>query len=81
MDVMSRGIANFCRLALLFVALLGATVQGETPQDSRRRLERLDYRKLLAQAQEAQKSAEGRVQRLRELQEEQERRRPRRGKW
>src|SRR5260370_40463649 len=35
MDAMSRGIANFCRLSFLFVALLGATVaSAQTPSNT-----------------------------------------------
>lgn len=68
-------------LARRFIAELGAGVRGETPQVSRERLARLDYGKLLAEAERAKQAAADRVEKLRKLQEEQEKRRPRRGKW
>lgn len=64
-----------------FIARLGASVRGETAEQSRRRLERLDYERLLAEAEQARQSAEGRAKQIRDLQDEQEKRRPRRGKW
>ncbi len=64
-----------------FLARLGAQVAGETVQQSRERLERLDYEGLLLEAERARESAEGRMDYLRRLQQEQDRRRPRRGKW
>jgi hypothetical protein len=68
-------------LARRFIAALGATVRGESPQVSEQRLARLDYGQLLAEAERAKQAASGRVEQLRKLQEEQEKRRPRRGKW
>jgi hypothetical protein len=67
-------------LARRFILALGATVRGETPEVSRQRLERLDYGRLLAEAERAKQAAEDRVEQLRRLQEQQERR-TRRGKW
>jgi len=64
-----------------FIARLGARVHGETAEQSKRRLERLDYERLLAEAEQARQSAEGRAKHIRDLQDEQEKRRPRRGKW
>jgi hypothetical protein len=68
-------------LARRFIAALGAAVRGESGQVSRQRLERLDYGRLLAEAERAKEAAAGRMEQLRALQEEQEQRRPRRGKW
>jgi hypothetical protein len=68
-------------LARRFVAALGAAVRGESADVSRKRLERLDYGRLLAEAERAQESAKERAAKLRQLQDEQEKRRPRRGKW
>jgi hypothetical protein len=68
-------------LARKFAAGLGAALAGESPQESRRQLERLDYERLLAQAERAKEAARERAERLRKLQDEQERTRPRRGKW
>jgi hypothetical protein len=68
-------------LARRFVAALGAVVQGETEKVSRERLKRLDYGRLLADAERARQAAEGRMEQLRRLQDEQEKGRARRGKW
>jgi hypothetical protein len=68
-------------LARRFIAALGAAVRGETAAVSQQRLERLDYGRLLAEAERAKQAAEGRMEELRRLQDEQEQRRPRRGKW
>ncbi len=68
-------------LARRFLAGLGASVQGESAAVSRQRLERLDYGRLLAEAERAKEAAADRIEHLRRLQEEQEQRRPRRGKW
>jgi hypothetical protein len=68
-------------LARRFVAALGAAVRGESVETSRQQLARLDYGRLLAEAELARQSAEARAAKLRELQDEKEKRRPRRGKW
>lgn len=64
-----------------FLARLGAGVEGETVQAAQARLERLDYRNLLAEAERARESAEERMEVLRKLQEDLEARRMPRGKW
>jgi hypothetical protein len=64
-----------------FIARLGAPIQDEEPADSRDRLERLDYRQLLAAAERAKVSAAERTEYIRKLQEEQEKRVGRRGKF
>lgn len=64
-----------------FIARLGATVQGESPAESKRRLERLDYATILHEAERAKLAADERVERLRKLQDEKEKSRSRRGKW
>jgi hypothetical protein len=61
-----------------FFACLGVEVQGESAETSRRRLERLDYGRLLEEAKRAEAAAAERMEQLRQLQEEH---RPRRGKW
>lgn len=66
---------EFCRH---LVAHLGAAVRGETARESAGRLERLDYGRLLEEAERAKMSASERLEYLRKLQEE---RGPRRGKW
>jgi hypothetical protein len=55
-----------------------ALVKGERPEESVRQLQRLDYGRLLEEAERAKMSASERLEYLRKLQEE---RAPRRGKW
>ena len=66
---------EFCRH---LIAHLGAGVRGETAEESARQLERLDYGRLLAEAERAKMSAADRLEYLKKLQAE---RAPRRGKW
>jgi hypothetical protein len=80
-DLLRQSPLRVEELARKFAARLGAAVQGESAQESRRRLERLDYERLLNEAERARAAAEKQAQRLRQLQDEQEQNRPRRGKW
>jgi hypothetical protein len=64
-----------------FLARLGAMFIGETTAQSQERLERLDYGRLLAEAERAKQLGQERMDHLRQLQEEQDLRRRRRGKW
>lgn len=64
-----------------WLAGLGATIADETSEQSRERLDRLDYGRLLAEAEQAQGAAEARMEKLRKLQAEQLARRVRRGKF
>jgi hypothetical protein len=59
-----------------FLARLGATIQGETAEQSRQRLQRLDYEQLLAETERSRASAEEHWKRV-----EERTRRTRRGKW
>jgi hypothetical protein len=68
-------------LARHFLLRLGAHVEGESDQEFRERLERLDYGTVLSEAERARIIAEEHADYLRRLQEEQESLRPRRGKW
>ena len=63
-----------------FAAHLGVAIQGETPEMSQLILQRIDYRRLLAEAERARGSAEEQLEYLRKLQEAQDQGR-RRGKW
>jgi len=81
LELLRDGPLRAEEFARQLIVRLGASVRGESADQSRRRLERLDYGRLLAEAEQARQSAEGRVKKLRELQDEQEKRRPRRGKW
>jgi hypothetical protein len=66
---------EFCRQ---FAAQLGAAIRGESDAESRQRLARLDYAKLLAEAERAKASAEERLAYVKKLREQNA---PRRGKW
>ena len=63
-----------------FADHLGVFWHGESAEHSRQRLQQLDYKRLLAEAEEARKQAEGRMAYLRKKQEEEGGRRRRRGK-
>lgn len=64
-----------------WIARMGAGVEGESLSESRSRLERIDYSRLLREAEGARRSAEERAAYLRRLQKEQEERYAPRGKW
>jgi hypothetical protein len=68
-------------LARRLLAVLGASVVGESAEESKKTLHRLDYARLLAEAEQAKIAAAGRAEKLKKLQDEQEQRRARRGKW
>jgi hypothetical protein len=68
-------------LARRFLARLGAAVRGESKSESCERLKRLDYERLLAEAERAKTAAADRLQELQRRQDEQEQMRSRRGKW
>jgi hypothetical protein len=63
-----------------FADRLGVSWRGESAEQSKERLHQLDYKRLLAEAEEARKQAEERLQYLRKKQEEEFARRRRRGK-
>jgi hypothetical protein len=60
--------------------LLGVAVKGESAEESKRRRHALDYKRLLAEAEEAKRTAEEKLEALRKRQQE-DPRRARRGKW
>jgi hypothetical protein len=55
-----------------FISRLGSPIAGESPEDSQDRLQRLDYRTLLAEAERAKLSAGDRLAYIKKLQEKQE---------
>ncbi len=63
-----------------FAGHLGVFWHGESAEQSNRRLQQLDYKRLLAEAEEAKKQAEERMEYLRKKQEEESARRRPRGK-
>lgn len=68
-------------LARKLARRLGVPIWGETEEESEHELDRLDYGRLLAEAERAKELAEDRMAYLRERQEEELRRRRPRGKW
>jgi hypothetical protein len=60
---------------------LGVGIAGETDAESRKRLHALDYRRLLAEAEQARAAAQEKMERLRKRQEEADDSRRQRGKW
>jgi hypothetical protein len=81
LELLRQGPLRVEEFARHFLARLGAAVAGETPAQSRLRLQRLDYAQLLAEAERDKVSAAERMDYLRRLQEQQEQRLARRGKW
>jgi hypothetical protein len=81
LELLGRSALRVEELARRLVAGLGAAVRGESPRVSRERLDRLDYERLLAEAERAKQSAADRLAALQRLQDQQEQNRPRRGKW
>jgi hypothetical protein len=80
LEVLSQSEQRAEELARRFLATIRAGVVGESPEESKTRLHKLDYGRLLEEAEKARKAAADRAERLRQLQEQQERR-GRRGKW
>jgi hypothetical protein len=80
-EVLSQSEQRVEELARRFLAAIRASITGETAEDSKKRLLKLDYARLLAEADKARTAATERADRLRQLQEQQEQRRGRRGKW
>ncbi len=69
-------------LARAWLGGLGIAIIGETPAQSAAALSRLDYERLLAQAEQARLAAVDRVYQLKQAQDEEDKARaPRRGKW
>lgn len=67
-------------LARRWLSALGAGVTGETLQESAERLRRLDYGRLLVEAEQAKRAAETKMKALKKLQDEEEAKRNR-SKW
>ncbi len=80
-EVLGQSEQRVEELARRFLAAVRAGVAGETAEESKKRLHKLDYVRLLSEADKARTAATERAERLRLLQEQQEQRRGRRGKW
>jgi len=81
MELLRQSPLRVEEFARQFLASNGADIEGETKAESQQRLARLDYRRLLNEAEQAKASAEERMDYLRQLRENQERRLGRRGKF
>lgn len=81
LELLARSPLRVEELARRLLAGLGLAVRGESARASRERLERLDYGRLLAEAERAREAAAERMEHLHKLQDEQEQNRTRRGKW
>lgn len=82
MDVLRISALRVEELARAWLKALGIAVTGETAAQSAAALDRLDYQRLLAQAEQARKAAEDRLAHLKQAQDaDDQARRPRRGKW
>jgi hypothetical protein len=82
MAVLRMSALRIEELARAQLAALGIAIAGETAAQSAAALQRLDYERLLAQAEQARQAAEGRLAQLKQAQDEDDRARsPRRGKW
>jgi hypothetical protein len=81
LELLGRSALRVEELARRLLAGLGVGVRGESVRASRERLQRLDYERLLAEAERAKQSAADRLAELERLQDKQEQNRPRRGKW
>lgn len=79
-EVLEQSELRVEELARRLLTGLGAAVTGEAAGESKAKLHRLDYGRLLAEAEQARAAAAERAARLKKLQDEQEQRRTRRGK-
>lgn len=80
LELLRQGPLRVEEFARKWLAALGTSVAGETEEESRLSLERLDYGRLLAEAERAKQAAEPRLAALRKLQEQRDALRARRGK-
>lgn len=80
LEVLGQSELRVEELARRLIAAVGAGITGESPAESKTKAERLDYGRLLAEAEEAKTAAAGRAEALKKLREEHEQRRTRRGK-
>lgn len=82
LEVLRKSPFRVEELTRAALAVAGVGVIGETREQSGQALERLDYDRLLAEAERARLSAEDRMKALKKAQEEDDKKRgPNRGKW
>jgi hypothetical protein len=80
LELLGQSPLRLEELARRWTQALGAGIAGETEKESAQRLERLDYGKLLEEAERAKQAAETRQAKLKKLREEKDVRAAR-GKW
>ncbi len=80
-EVLTQSELRVEELARRLVSAVGGSIAGESAAESKVKAERLDYGRLLAEAEEAKAAAAERTEELRKRREEQEQRRTRRGKF
>lgn len=81
LSLLRQSVLRCEEFARRLVLSLEWTVEDESAEESRERLERIDYARLCSQAERARMSAQERVEYLQKLQDEQEQSLARRGKW
>jgi hypothetical protein len=82
LDVLLQSDVRVEEFTRHFCAAWGLRVKGESIPQSAKRLDEIDFGRLMKEAESARLSAHERLAYLRELQEkEEETRRPKRGKW
>jgi hypothetical protein len=74
-ELLGRSLVRAEELGRRMLSGLGAAVTGETPDESKERANRIDYERLLAEADRAKHAAQSRMEQLKKLQDE------RRGKF
>jgi hypothetical protein len=80
LTLLGQSVVRAEEFARHFASQLGVEIRDESPDQSRAILDRISYRRLLAEAERARDSAEEQLEYLRKLQEAQDSGR-RRGKW
>jgi hypothetical protein len=81
LEVLRKGPLRLEEFARGWLARIGAAVRDEKPEQSREALARLDYARLLAEAERARDEAKARMEYLKKLQSEDDGRRYPRSKW
>ncbi|QSQ21883.1 hypothetical protein JY651_43175 [Pyxidicoccus parkwayensis] len=81
LELLGQSPLRMEELARRWASALGAGFQGETEEESAQRLARLDYAKLLEEAERAKQAAEARQGKLKKLREAQDAKMANRGKW
>jgi hypothetical protein len=81
LELFNESVLRLEEYARHVMKAFGIAITGESEAVSEDKLYRIDYARLLKEAEDAQLSAQQRIEYIRKLQEEEEKKRPRRGKW